>query len=245
MKEFDGTTTATATRQPVFVLLEEDEGPSTDATTHPAPSPSESEAPPSAASAPQQAPASPTPEPLVITPDAYSPPDLGGVRPLSELAQAEADIETSKELAVDVEDKKAASISKVKLSVTAAAVVIAMLIGWSVFAPIQPPAPVAQPNQPGGTPTTTQPGAPGTTGAPTAPTVGIDIGNTQAIELETGDIDMIEQWAPVRPAEQSCTANALSQYLQDICKEAGQERYFQCAPDGFHWDYRIQGCEQI
>jgi hypothetical protein len=180
-------------------------------------------------------------------PFSYAPPELGGVKPLGELGRAELETTTNKDLATDVQPK-AAGVSKVKLAVTGAFAVLALVIGWTMFAPSSTPtpSPIARPGAPVQLPTGQAPVTPtGTPPAGTGPTVGIDIGNTQSIALETGDIDMIEQWSPVTPAQQSCEAQVLSPYLQAACKKAGQQRYFQCAPDGFHWDPRLPGCEQL
>jgi hypothetical protein len=236
---------------PGFMLLEEDHGPAADA------SPTASASLPQAgaeAAAHPQAPAQtctstaerPAFELPSITRQDYSPPTLGGARPLAETSQAELDVVSanSKDLAVDVQEKPQ-SASKVKLGAIGAVIVVASVLGYGIFGPS--PAPTAAP---GAAATQSQPGAtdglsqPSPTG-PASPGPVIDTGNTAEIPREIGEIEMIEQWTLATPAEQSCAAEILSPYLQAICKKAGQARYFQCAPDGFHWDYRIDGCAQL
>jgi hypothetical protein len=186
-------------------------------------------------------------------PREYTQPALGGVLPLAEHAHADFEArDTSTALAADATSRSSLGVSKIKLGITVACLVAAVAIGLTIFghSPTPTSAPVA---------TTAAPAAqPGVAGAPTtaAPTaqvggqpatsVGIDVGNTQAIPLDTGgDIDMIEQWATVSSADQSCTSQILSPYLQKVCNKVSKQRYFQCAPDGFHWDPRLPGCAAL
>lgn len=179
-------------------------------------------------------------------PPVYSQPDLNLGRPLAEMTAGELDAATGHEMVTDVQPK-AGGLNKIKVAAAAALAVVAIAITATMFTPKSAPvqAPQAGPNSqsvptPNGSPQL-QP-APAT---PVGPGVGIDIGDTKAISLETGDFDMIEQWRPVAPANQTCAAQAMSGYLQAVCKAAGVKRYFECAPDGYHWDPRISGCAQV
>lgn len=181
-------------------------------------------------------------------PREYTQPALGGVQPLAEQAHTDFEVrDTSTVLATDATPRSSLGVSKIKLGITAACLAAAVAIGLTIFrhSPTPTSAPVATTAAP-----VAQPGVAGTpmaqvNGQP-ATSVGIDVGNTQAIPLDTGgDIDMIEQWATVSPADQSCTSQILSPYLQKVCNKVTKQRYFQCAPDGFHWDPRLPGCAAL
>lgn len=247
-------TNRTDTAKPAFALLDDDDqalSAAPVAATPAAPVVVPQAAAPAAE--PVERPVRQVPPMNNAAPREYTQPALGGVQPLAEQAHADLDVRnTSTAIATDASPSSSHGVSKVKLGITAACLVAAVVIGLTMFGHSSAPtsARVATIGAP-----TAQPGvtAAPTTAAPTvqaggqaAPTVGIDVGNTQAIALDTGaDIDMIEQWAPVPPAEQSCTAQALSPFLQHVCTKVTKERYFQCAPDGFHWDPRLPGCAAL
>ena len=245
--------------KPSFALLDHDDlaGEQTADVVSTTPTPSPQPAP---QAAPQARPASAmrsvreAPAMNNAAPQDYMQPELGGIRPLAERALAELDVRAAgTKLASDAKPAQPGvlGVSKVKLALTGACLVAAIAIGATMFG--HSPAPTSAPvatnlaaPAPAAAPTATAPALTTQAGGQTVTPVGIDVGNTSAIALDTGgDIDMIEQWTPVTPVEQSCTAGALSPYLQKVCGKVGKERYFSCAPDGFHWDPRLPGCGQF
>ena len=209
--------------------------PSTGSTTAPAqtlpgaPETRASQAPDSMSEKPRVAPSIP----------AYTPPKVRTRNPAAESARADLAADSS-----HAKDAKALGASKMKLAVVGAFVVVALAIGASTLlgkGAATNAAAAAGQAPPAGAGANPTPGA-AVPAAPAAPGVGLDIGNTRAISLETGDVDMVEQGRPIPPAEQSCTVPQMSGATQQVCKAMGVAHYFECAPDGFHQDPRIPGC---
>ncbi len=246
-------TNRTNSATPGFALLDDDDQ-ALAPTVAQAPAPQVAPEPPQPQAAQPAAPARPvrqTPPMNDATPRAYVQPVLGGVLPLAENVRSDLDVRsTDTALVTEATPAAAPGVSKVKLAITGACLVAAVAIGMTMFGHSLAPtvatvATTAAPTAlPAAAPTTVTRTA--VDAGQAAPTVGIDVGSTQAIPLDTGgDIDMIEQWAPVPPAEQSCTSQALSPYLQHVCAKVTTERYYKCSPDGFHWDPRQPGCAAL
>lgn len=200
--------------------------------------PAKEQTPPAAAAfaEPEQA----RPRPVYEEPDLHP----GAVVPTGDSALARS-AAGAQDAAVKTAAPAAPAVSKAKLAAVAIVVIAAATLGLRLFdspapAPVSAPvsAPAPAPVGTGGTGDAPQ--APAT--PPPAPGIGIDIGDTASIAPEAAEFELLTQWRPVAAPDQHCRASWMSPVERTLCEAVTPARFYQCAPDGEHWNPLIDGC---